>query len=87
MIKEYCTTDNGHTWAVIRDERYGSKLQKFIDFYNEALRDFPNLKIENVDVVKYGGERYSKTFGIEFEVLGWTVPQEYREIGMLEYTS
>lgn len=80
MTKEYC--EKSHT-AVIRDENYGSQLEKFIEFYNEALKDFPNLNASQVRIVKYGGRRYANTFGIEFEARG--VPNYYTRIGQLEY--
>lgn len=82
MIKEFCQESHR---AVIRDNSYGNQLDKFIKFYQEALKDFPDLKLEDVEVVKYGGGRYAKTFGIEF--YAFTAPDTYAEISRLEYTS
>lgn len=63
IIKEYCPYAK---IAVIRTNGYGSQLDKFHLFYQEALKDFPNLSLSDIRVVKYGGSYYAKTFGIEF---------------------
>jgi hypothetical protein len=81
MIKEYCEPS---ARVVIRESRYGSQLDKFIRLYEEALKDFPNLKMRDVEIVKYAGERYAKTFGIEFH--SPFAPDTYARISALEYT-
>ena len=82
MIKEFCKASNT---AIIRENSYGSKLSKFTKLFAEAKKDFPYLEEEDIEIVKYGGERYAKTFGIEFYAT--TVPEEYARISQLEYTS
>lgn len=37
-----------------------------LQFVDEALGDFPDLRTENISVKKYGGKIYAHTFGIEF---------------------
>jgi hypothetical protein len=61
IIKEFCESSGT---AVIRSNTYGSNFGKFVQFYNEAKKDFPSLEVEDVEIVKYGGNRYTKTFGI-----------------------
>ena len=58
-------------------------MDKFTAFYQEALKDFPNLKTSDVRIVKYGGDYYAKTFGIEFPA--HYCPEGYRNISQLEY--
>lgn len=82
IIKEFC--EDGRT-AVIRENNYGSGLDKFMRLFEEAQKDFPGLLYENVSVVKYGGRRYKGTFGIEFETS--SAPNSYIRINALEYTS
>ena len=82
MIKEYCPESQT---AVIRAGHYGSKLAMFIQMFQKALEDFPSLSTQDVEVVRYGGKHYAKTFGIEFKV-GHYAPEEYTRISQLEYT-
>ena len=82
MIKEYC--ENSQV-AIIRSSHYGNDLDMLVRFYNEAVLDYPNLKIEDVRVVKYGGRYYKGTFGIEFNV-GYYAPESYRRVPQLEFT-
>jgi hypothetical protein len=81
MIKEFCKESKT---AVIRNNHYGSNLQMFNEMFEEALLDFPNLQMSEVTIVHYGGERYAKTFGIEFTAIH--APSTYARIGQLELT-
>ena len=84
MIKEYCEYANT---CVIRERAYGSRMSKFLKLIEVAKNDFPGLKDEDIEIVKYAGERYAKTFGIEFTVPdGLTVQFDYNRISQLEYT-
>lgn len=85
MIKEYCISHPGMIWGVIRFDHYGNNLELFEKAYMEAKADFPYLIKTDITVVHYGGERYARTFGIEFPIHG-NIPVEYKQIGMLEYT-
>lgn len=86
LIKEFCHAKEGGYHLVLRESSYGSQLIKFLTLFDIAKKDFPKLNPYEVRVVKYGGERYAKTFGIEFYSLE-TPPSEYREIPYLEYES
>lgn len=83
MIKEYC--EYAKT-CVIRENSYGSRLSKFLRLIEEAKKDFPSLTDEDIEIVKYAGERYAKTFGIEFEITNQEIPAEYIRISQLENT-
>lgn len=82
MIKEYCEEAN---ICVIRSNRYGSNLEKFMEFFAEAKIDFPELTPDNVTIVHYAGESYAHTFGIEFSANKSNVPNSYTRIHQLEY--
>lgn len=86
MIKEYCPHAKK---AVIRTTMYGSDFERFICFVNQARSDFPTKRLEfsEFEIVKYGGDRYAKTFGIEFMVANVELPEDYVIIEQLEYTS
>lgn len=81
IIKEYCPASNV---AVLRFNSYGSRLSYFMTLFHEAQKDFPTLDYGSVRVIQFGGERYKRTFGIEFAVDG--CPDDYEEISQLEYT-
>lgn len=87
LIKEFCMgRNNKDCHFVIRESNYGSQLAKFLNLFEIAKADFPELQPHMVRVVKYGGERYAKTFGIEFTLLSQP-PEDYKEIAHLEYES
>ena len=83
MIKEYC--EKAHR-VVIRENNYGSSLEKFERLFREALQDFPFLNKDDVTIVHFGGNRYKKTFGIELSVENFEIPNDYVMINELEYT-
>lgn len=73
--------------CVLRTDTYAHSLAHIEMLFQEAKKDFPSLKAEDVQVVYYGGDRYARTNGIEFPVPeGASVPQEYLLIAHLEYT-
>lgn len=81
IIKEFCPASNR---GVIRTNTYGSQLSMFLELAAIAKQDFPYLTEDNIEIVHYGGERYAKTFGIEFPAHG--VPDDYQIISQLELT-
>ena len=84
LIKEVVPSNR---LCIIRTEQYGSSLQKFLQFFAEAKKDFPSLEPKDVEIVRYGGERYAKTFGLEFTApTGAEIPSTYREIDHVEFT-
>jgi len=84
IIKEFCQATSERVHIVIRENSYGSDLDKFDRLFEVAIQDFPSLNRSDVKVVHYGGERYAKTFGIEF--VAEKAPDGYKEINQLEYT-
>jgi len=80
IIKEFCPTQKT---AVIREDCYGSRLSKFLKLFEIAKSDLPGLSPDNVEIIRYGGARYAKTFGIEF-VCSSILPG-YEIIEQLEY--
>jgi hypothetical protein len=73
--------------AVLRTDNYVHTLAHFLELFEEAKKDFPELKPEDVEIVHYGGERYAKTFGMEFEIpKGKICPAAYAKIEQVEMT-
>ncbi len=83
IIREYSTYAK---ICVIRTNIYGSQLSHFMNLFNEAKKDFPDLKPEEVDIKQFGGRRYKRTFGIEFDRPEESVPETYNRIENLEHT-
>lgn len=81
FIKEFCP--NSKT-VVVRCDSYGSSLQMFQDMVHSAQEDGFHINLMDCKVVHYGGERYAKTFGIEFSYD--YAPENYKIIYQLEYT-
>lgn len=91
IIKEFrpATDDGGSAIAVIRSNTYGSSLEKFQRFFEIAKETFPKLEPRDIKITQYGGERYKRTFGIEFVVdkkIKSLVQHGYRDIEELEST-
>ncbi len=71
--------------AVLRTDTYVHTLAHINMLFEEAKKDFPSLKAGGVEVVRYGGERYARTTGVEFEIPeGATIPAAYQHIEELE---
>lgn len=49
MIKEYCEESN---ICVIRADAYGENYSMILQFVDEAMGDFPDLRTENISVKK-----------------------------------
>jgi len=82
IIKE-CTDRH----IVLRTNHYTSTLDCFDMLFAEAKKDFPALERKDVTVSHCGGEKYRKTFGIEFEHPNkGEVPDGYFQINQLEQT-
>ena len=81
ITKEYCGSVGK---GVIRSNTYAHNIKYINNMVKEAKKDVPELKDEDIEVVQFAGERYSKTYGIEFPVK--KKPAGYDEIGRLEKT-
>lgn len=82
IIKEYCETVNKY---VIRSNTYAHEWEYFKNLINEAKKDYPTLDEDKIEIVQYAGERYKRTYGIEFRVEE-KPKEEYFRIRKLEYT-
>ena len=72
--------------GIIRLNHYGSQFNWLLEIVNEAKKDFPHLKDEDIKVVHYGGIYYKGTFGVEFHLPdSTTLPKDYSEIHEIEF--
>ncbi len=70
---------------IIRTNCYISTFSHFLMLKSVLDTDFPNTNIDP-EVIQYDGRHYKGTFGLEFTLTqGSSVPQEYEEIGQVEY--
>ncbi len=72
--------------CVVRTGTYTSSVAHINRILAEATEDFPDLDLEKVKIVHYGGIRYKGTYGLEFDVDG-DVPDTYRPINHVEFTA
>jgi len=70
--------------VIFTTRTYAQTLWFLVDLYNEAKKDFPNLKMSDVDVNRYGGDSRNGMYGIEF--YGDTIPKEYIRINDLNHS-
>ena len=86
IIKEYCQDNDT---VVLRRNDYQHTLAAIQELVEEAKTDFPFEDGDEgkISIIQYGGERYKRTWGIEFlNPLIMTPPQGvYRRIVRLEY--
>lgn len=69
---------------VIRTDCYNSELSHFMLLFQEAKKDFPDLKEEQIEIKHYGGRCYKGTYGIEFTIDPKVIPTTYEQIHKLE---
>lgn len=81
-IIQECTADG---YCVIREDNYSNSVGKILRLLALAQADFPTLKPDHINVVRYGGTRYKGTIGLEF-IAPATIPTHYRRIPELELT-
>ena len=88
VIAEYCKVASNDSFRVIlREDNYDSRLSKFLELFEAAKSDFPFISESDINLVHYGGDRYKRTFGLEFSVPDSTsIPDIYVEIHSLEMT-
>lgn len=82
IIREWCKHSGR---CVIRTNTYANSLGHFNHLFEIAQKDFSELKASDVEIVHYAGERYARTFGIEFKPVG-IVPKDYQEVARHEYS-
>jgi hypothetical protein len=59
--------------------RYGSQLSTILRLFNEAKKDFPELRHEDVDIHFYGPPRLKGIMFIEFRAKPESIPACYSE--------
>lgn len=86
IIREVCSSGTLPR-CVIRTDTYASTFEHIELLVAEARTDFPSLPSIAIEVVKYGGQRFKRTTGIEFNAPeGGSVPDAYSPILELEFT-
>jgi hypothetical protein len=84
IIKEYC---EGARVCIIRNASYGFTVQDALELIEIVKKDFPSVDLDDANIVKYGGNRYKYTLGIEFPISKSTpVPNDYLVVESLEMT-
>lgn len=73
----------GTTICIIRSNCYGSQYNYIKQLVAEACRDFPDLDDDDFQIVQFGGQRYARTFGIQFTT-SELPPESYEVISRLE---
>lgn len=82
----------GHTataMCVVRSNCYGSRMQYIKKLISAAKETWPQLDEDIVRIVQFAGDRYARTYGIEFQCPDQEVsvpPNGWREIAELEFT-
>jgi hypothetical protein len=72
-------------WHTLRTTHYAYTLDYLMWLYEKAKEDFPDLRLSDVQVAHYAGERYARTYGIEFLRSGLPHP-DYTPISRREKT-
>lgn len=86
IIKEYADMPVvGNRRFCIRMSGYGRTLQAILELWEIAKADFPQLTMEDVEIMYYAGDRFARTYGLEFG-LDVKPPDGYKEISELERT-
>lgn len=61
IIKERC-----NNIFIIRTDTYAKSILHIHNLVAIAKEYFPDLEEGDIEVIRYAGERYAKTYGIEF---------------------
>lgn len=82
FIKERCVGR-----CIVRWNSYTGSLNVILAAFEEAKKDFPWLTPEHTEVIKYGGDRIRRTFGIEFNVHDLeSIPNDYTPLHQIHLT-
>ena len=77
--------EGGKTYFIIRRSDYGRSFKSIEELYNEAISDFGSLDKSRMEIMYYGGNRYKRTYGIEFAINDSVIPIDYVEVENIEY--
>lgn len=80
-IKEFVKGGRLYTCSVRSSTRVQT-LSNLLTLVKEVLADFPEIKANDIYVVKYGGTNYKGTYGLEFYMD--KEPEGYSEVDDLE---
>jgi hypothetical protein len=79
LIKEIVTASEGKNGTcIIRASNYCHSLAHFLNLVEVAKKDYPDIAMSDVSIEKYGGDRFKRTWAIEFPTsdtepkTGWT---------------
>ena len=72
------------TTCIIRTNTYGHSVGFILGLVTVAREHFPNLKLNDVEICHYGGQRYKYTFGIQFKPSG-PIPDVYKRVPQIEF--
>ena len=88
IIKEYVVNEKYKTiHFIIRTKLYNDSVQYWFDLIKIVKQDFPELDIDKVKSVIYGGDSYKGTRGVEFSLdIPVEIPDGYVDGFILEYT-
>ncbi len=82
IVKEFSGTR-----AIFRTNTYAKGLDHINYMFEEAKKDFPDLEMNQVEVVEYGGDRIKRIMGIEFDVQNPSdIPSNYTELAVIHPT-
>jgi hypothetical protein len=85
VTKHFYKSTQDCTIFSIRTNYYASDLEYFLNLFEIAKKDFPELKEEDVKFVHYGGQRIKGIFGLEFSRQGYKgKKKEYKAKGYEE---
>ena len=85
VIKHFYKSTLNCTIFSIRTNYYASDLEYFLNLFEIAKKDFPELREEDVKFVHYRGQRIKGIFGLEFSRDGYKgKKREYNKKGYEE---
>lgn len=85
IIKEYCIGER-NIIVIVRSDTYASSYEHISNLVGVVKKYF-DVSDSDIEVVKYAGDRYKRTYGVEFTTgLETQIPDEFQSISQVEYT-
>ncbi len=87
IIKEYVVNkEYGTIHFTVRTTLYDESVQYWLDLVEIAKQDFPDLNLDKVNTIVYGGDCQKGTRGVEFTLnIPVEIPKGYEKRSRLEY--
>ncbi len=84
IIKQYFQLKSGFVLFILRTNLYSESLQYFLTLFEEAKKDFPDIKAKDIAATEYDGDTIRGTRGIEFRIkpkgkAKVKIPKEYKK--------